>query len=269
MTEPLLVVEQLEVVYGDVVRAMQGVSIFVDEGSIVALVGLNGAGKTSTLRAISGFLPVEKASITQGTVRFDGRSIRGLTPDQTARLGIAIVPERDKIFTTLTIHENIEVGWRARRETGDSVPKVTLSNIYDLFPLLADKRNRRAILVSGGERQLAAIAAALLSQPRLMLVDEVSMGLSPLIVNMVLSQLNELNQELGLSLLVVDQNVRAALSIAKYGYIMENGLIVHDGTTEELMAHGDVQEFYLGVSGEERQSYRDVKQYRRTRRWWA
>lgn len=269
MSEPLLVTEQLEVVYGEVVRAMQGVSLAVRQGSIVALVGLNGAGKTSTLRAISGFLPAEKAEITDGAIRFAGRSIRGLRPDQTARMGIALVPEQRKVFTTLSIHENIEIGWRGRRATEGGDRKVTLSNVYDLFPLLAEKRDRRAVLVSGGERQLTAIAAALLSQPRLMMVDEVSLGLSPAMASLVLSSLEELNRELGLTLLIVDQNVRAALEIAHHGYIMENGLIVYDGTSDTLMAHGDVQEFYLGVSGDKRQSYRDVKQYRRTRRWWG
>ncbi len=269
MTEPLLVTEQLEVVYGEVVRAMQGVSFLVREGTVVALVGLNGAGKTSTLRAISGFLPAEKAEITDGAVRFAGRPIRGLRPDQTARMGIALVPEQHKVFTTLSIHENIEIGWRGRRSTEDVAPKVTLSNVYDLFPLLAEKRDRRAILVSGGERQLTAIAAALLSQPRLIMVDEVTLGLSPAMASLVLTSLKDLNRELGLSLLIVDQNVRAALEIADHGYIMENGLIVYDGTADTLMGHGDVQEFYLGVSGDERQSYRDVKQYRRTRRWWG
>lgn len=265
----MLIAEQLEVVYGDVVRAIQGVSLEVRPKSIVALVGLNGAGKTTTLRAISGFLPAEKATITEGTLTFEGHQIRGWRPDQTARLGIAIVPEQRKIFGTLSIHENIEIGWQTRPRAHGIAERVTLSNIYDLFPVLAEKRDRRAILVSGGERQLAAIAAALLSQPRLMLVDEVSLGLSPAMVSLVLGQLQDLNRELGIAILVVDQNVRAVLEIADYGYIMESGRIVFDGTPERLAGHGDVREFYLGMNGAERQSYRDVKQYRRTRRWWG
>lgn len=265
----MLTAEQLEVVYGDVVRAIQGVSLEVRPQSIVALVGLNGAGKTTTLRAISGFLPAEKATITEGALAFEGRTIRGWRPDQTARLGIAIVPEQRKIFGTLTIHENIEIGWQSRPRGPVAGERVTLSNVYDLFPTLAGKRDRRAILVSGGERQLTAIAAALLTQPRLMLVDEVSLGLSPAIATMVLGQLRDLNRELGIAMLVVDQNVRAVLEIADYGYVMENGRIVFDGTPERLTGHGDVREFYLGVSGSERQNYRDVKQYRRTRRWWG
>lgn len=269
MNGPMLVVEQLEVVYGDVVRAIQGVSLEVRPKSIVALVGLNGAGKTTTLRAISGFLPAEKAAITDGKVTFEGNAIRGRRPDQTARAGIALVPEQRKIFGTLTIHENIEIGWQTRARSESVQQKVTLANVYDLFPVLAEKRDRRAILVSGGERQLTAIAAALLTQPRLMLVDEVSLGLSPLMASMVLGQLQDLNRELGISILVVDQNVRAVLGIADYGYVMENGRIVFDGTPDRLAGHGDVREFYLGLSGNERQSYRDVKQYRRTRRWWG
>jgi branched-chain amino acid transport system ATP-binding protein len=270
MSEPLLVIDQLEVVYGRVVRAVQGISMRVPQGSTVTLVGLNGAGKTTTLRAISGFLRSENVAITRGNIRFQGQDIAGWRADQTAALGIVIVPELDKVFGTLTVQENLAVGWRtrSRRETEDSI---TLSNVFDVFPTLVPHRERLAVWLSGGERQLLAIAAALIKRPTLLLVDEMSLGLSPTMQRQVIDKLKDLKRDFGFSLLVVDQNARAVLELADYGYIIENGMIVRDGQAAELLANTEVQEFYLGQrSGEAmRQSYRDVKQYRRTRRWWA
>ncbi len=270
MSESLLVIDQLEVVYGRVVRAVQGISMRIPDGGTVALVGLNGGGKTTTLRAISGFLPSENVAITQGTVRFHDQDITGLRADQTAALGIVIVPQLDKVFGTLTVQENLEVGWRTRSR-GQARDSITLSNVFDVFPMLAPHRERLAIWLSGGERQLLAIAAALIKRPALLLVDEMSLGLSPLLQRQVIHKLTELKREFGFSLLVVDQNARAVLELADYGYIIENGMIVRDGPAAELLVNTEVQEFYLGRrSGEgARQSYRDVKQYHRTRRWWG
>jgi branched-chain amino acid transport system ATP-binding protein len=271
MTETLLELDQVEVVYGRVVRAVQGISLHVPQGGTVALIGLNGAGKTTSLRAISGFLPSENAEITQGHIRFFGQDITGWRADQTAALGIVIVPEHDKVFKTLSVQENIEVGWRTRSRS-DAMSSITLSNVYDVFPSLAQHRNSDAIWLSGGERQLLAIATSLIKRPRLLLVDEMSPGLSPSVQAEVVAKLKRLKAELGFSLLLVDQDARAVLEAADYGYIIENGMIVRDGAAKTLLANSEVQEFYLGFRPQgdgTRSNYRDVKQYRRTRRWWG
>jgi branched-chain amino acid transport system ATP-binding protein len=270
ISKSVLQLDQLEVVYGRAVRAVQGISMCIPEGSTVAVVGLNGSGKTTILRAISGFLPSENVAITQGTIRFRDWDITGWHADQTAARGIVIVPELNKVFGTLTVEENLEVGSRTQSRA-QAKGALKLSNVFDLFPTLAPHRHRRAIWLSGGERQLLAIAAALIKQPTVLLVDEMSLGLSPIIQRQVIEKLKELKRDFGFSLLVVDQNARAVLDIADYGYIIENGMIVRDGPAQALLANTEVQEFYLGRrSGEgERPSYRDVKQYRRTRRWWG
>jgi branched-chain amino acid transport system ATP-binding protein len=272
MSDNLLELDQLEVVYGRMVRAVQGISLHVARGSTVALIGLNGAGKTTSLRAISGFLASEDADITHGSIRFLGENITGWRPDQTAELGIVIVPEHDKVFKTLSVQENIEVGWRTRSWSAAS-SSISLSNVFDVFPALAPHRHREAIWLSGGERQLLAIATSLMKRPRLLLVDEMSLGLSPAVQAEVVGKLKELKAELGFSLLLVDQDARTVLEIADYGYIIENGMIVRDGSSKDLLANSDVQEFYLGFqAGSEsgaRSNYRNVKQYRRTRRWWG
>jgi branched-chain amino acid transport system ATP-binding protein len=270
ISKSVLQLDQLEVVYGRAVRAVQGISMCIPDGSTVAVVGLNGSGKTTILRAISGFLPSENVAITQGTIRFRDRDITGWHADHTAARGIVLVPELNKVFGTLTVEENLEVGSRTQSRAR-SKGAITLSNVFDLFPTLAPHRHRRAIWLSGGERQLLAIAAALIKLPTLLLVDEMSLGLSPIMQRQVIDKLKELKRHFGFSLLVVDQNARAVLEIADYGYIIENGMIVRDGPAQALLANTEVQEFYLGRrSGEgTRPSYRDVKQYRRTRRWWG
>jgi branched-chain amino acid transport system ATP-binding protein len=264
----LLEVEGLEVVYGHVVRAIQGVSFTVREGTVVGLVGLNGAGKTTTIRAISGFLPTENVRITDGRMRFDGKSIRGLRPYQTAQLGIAVVPERDKVFDTLTVRENIELALRqAKRETTVAARYRSVEEVFRLFPGLAQRAGQDAIFLSGGERQMLAIGACLVSNPRLLVVDEASLGLAPIMRRHVLDLLAQLNRELGLTVLIVDQDVAGVLSIAKHGYILEHGRVVFDGPGEYLLKHDDVREFYLGKTKEHDRGYREVKQYRRVRRW--
>ena len=270
MSKSVLQLNQLEVVYGRVVRAVQGISMCIPDGGTVALVGLNGSGKTTTLRAISGFLLSENVTITQGTIRFSNQDITGWRADQTAALGIVLVPELNKVFGTLTVEENLEVGSRTQLRV-QAKGALKLSNVFDLFPTLAPHRHRRAIWLSGGERQLLAIAAALIKQPTVLLIDEMSLGLSPIIQRQVIEKLKELKRDFGFSMLVVDQNARAVLEIADYGYIIENGMIVRDGPAQALLANTEVQEFYLGrrSGGVNRVSYREVKQYRRTRRWWG
>lgn len=270
MSEPLLTVEGLEVVYGHAVRAIQGVSFDVPEGEIVGLAGLNGAGKTTTIRAITGFMPTENVRVSDGRLRFDGQSILGWRPYQTARAGIAVVPEREKVFDTLTVEENLEVALTVR---GRLRPEQNLfgsiKSVYEQFPSLGLRSEQLAIYLSGGERQILAIASAMLTGPRLLIVDEASLGLAPQIRRQVLDILAELNRDWGITVLLVDQDVSGVLSVASYGYIIENGRIVFDGTAEALLSHGDVQEFYLGVGeGNGATSYRDVKQYRRVRRWY-
>jgi branched-chain amino acid transport system ATP-binding protein len=271
MTEALLEVEQVEVVYDRVIRAVQGISLRVPAAATVALIGLNGAGKTTSLRAISGFLPSEDAMVTQGHIKFAGREITGWRPHQTAELGLVIVPEHDKVFKTLTVQDNIDVGWRTRSRS-DVPPSVTPANVFDLFPSLAQHRRREAIWLSGGERQLLAIATSLMKRPRLLLVDEMSLGLSPSVQAQVIEKLKTLRSQLGFSLLLVDQDARAVLEASDYGYVIENGMIVRDGRSHELLNHSEVQEFYLGIragADTSRSNYRDVKQYRRNRRWWG
>jgi branched-chain amino acid transport system ATP-binding protein len=268
---PLLEVEGLEVVYGHAIRAIQGVSFSVGEGQIVGLVGLNGAGKTTTIRAISGFLPTENVRITDGRIRFAGESIRGLRPYHAAHLGIAVVPEREKVFDTLTVRENLELALIGARSSGEELGRCrryrSVGDIFNLFKPLADRANQDAIFLSGGERQILAIGSCLLSCPRLLIVDECSLGLAPMMRRQVLHLLAQLTRELGLTVLIVDQDVGGVLSIADHGYILENGRVVFDGRREQLLRHGDVKEFYLGQKEEHERGYRDVKQYRRVRRW--
>ena len=261
--ENLLEVRQLEVVYHKVAIAIQGVSLDVPKGAIVALVGTNGAGKTTTLRAISGFLPSEDVRITDGQIRYVGRAINGDLPHKLARAGLILVPERDKVFTTLQVRENLEFSARA-----DGT--ITTERVLQYFPRLAERRSQLAGYLSGGEKQMLAIGMALLCAPRLLLVDELSLGLAPIVIKDIMESLRRINKELGLTILLVEQNANAALAVADYGYVMEGGRIVFKGTSAELRSHPDVQEFYLGgASDADAKSYRDIKQYRRKRRWWG
>ncbi|HYD58472.1 MAG TPA: ABC transporter ATP-binding protein [Burkholderiales bacterium] len=257
---PLLRVEKLEVTYHRVITAVQGVSLDVPKGSIVALIGNNGAGKTTTLRAISGFLGLDDARVTEGRIAFKDAPLENLPPHRISRLGIALVPERSKVFENLSVEENLEVV-----VGGDAARKAM---VFDLFPALGRLRRRESGYLSGGERQMLAIGAALMGAPELLLIDELSLGLAPLVVQELVERLRTLRGRFGTTMLVVEQNAQIALQLADYGYVMENGRIVLDGTPERLRAHGDVQEFYLG-GGVARRSYRDVKQYRRSRRWYG
>jgi branched-chain amino acid transport system ATP-binding protein len=263
MTGNILEVRQLEVVYHRVATAIQGVSLDVPTGSIVALVGTNGAGKTTTLRAISGFLPSEDANITDGEITFRGRRINGRMPHELARAGIILVPERDKVFATLDIKENLEF---ASREGG----QITLDRILSYFPRLAGRQTQLAGYLSGGEKQMLAIGMALLCRPSLLLIDELSLGLAPIVIKELMERLRRVTKELELTVLLVEQNANAALAISDFGYVMEGGRVVFSGNAAELMSHPDVREFYLGGSAlAKAKSYRDIKQYRRKRRWWG
>jgi branched-chain amino acid transport system ATP-binding protein len=268
--EPLLSVEKLEVVYQRAITAVQGISLAVPQGQIVGILGTNGAGKTTLLRAISGFHGIDDARVTEGSIRFKGRAIENGEPHRIARAGIAIVPERDKAFPNLTVAENLAVpagppGERAaerrRRE----------EQLAHFFPRLGDLRHRTAGLLSGGERQMLAIASALVCRPELLLVDELSLGLAPVVVVELMGRLVQIKRELGITVMLVEQSAAVALDVADYSYVLENGRIVLDGDSARLRDHPDIQEFYLGQAsgGGARRSYRDVKQYRRSRRWYG
>ena len=261
---PLLRLEKVEVTYHHVITAIQGVTLEVAEGSIVALLGTNGAGKTTTLRAISGFIGLDDARISDGSITYRGQRVDNRPPQRITSLGIALVPERSKVFEGLTVDENLEAGVPRR---GARFGKAL---VYEHFPALAHLRRREAGYLSGGERQMLGIGSALMCAPELLLVDELSLGLAPLAVEELGRALRGIRERLGTSLLVVEQNAHVALDLADYAYVIENGRIVLDGTPERLRAHQDVREFYLGAGGgERRRSYRDVKQYRRSRRWYG
>lgn len=263
--ELILEVDKLEVTYHRVVTAVQGISLKVERGQIVALLGNNGAGKTTTLRAISGFLGIDDARVTEGSVRFCGCGIENRFPHDVTGMGIVLVPERDKVFENLTVQENLEANTPRRSATTTRMREA----VYAYFPLLARLRTREAGYLSGGERQMLAIGAALMCGPDLLLVDELSLGLAPIVVEELAERLLAIRDELGLSVLLVEQNAHVALEIADYAYVIENGRIVMDGDQERLTSHQDIQEFYLGAGGSGRRNYRHVKQYRRSRRWYG
>jgi branched-chain amino acid transport system ATP-binding protein len=255
----LLQVDQIEVVYKRVITAVQGVTLSVSEKQIVALLGTNGAGKTTTLRAISGFLGIDDARVTEGTISFDGTRLDNCPPHEIAARGVVLVPEREKVFPNLTVGENLTA----------PVSSLGLEVAFHFFPRLAELRHRTSGLLSGGERQMLAIASALVCGPKLLLIDELSLGLAPVIVDDLTRRLAAIRNELGTAILLVEQSAAVALQLCDYAYVMENGRIVLDGDRERLKSHRDVQEFYLGQAKGERRSYRDVKQYRRSRRWYG
>ena len=264
--DPILRVRNLEVVYSDVILVLRGVSLDVDTGSIVALLGANGAGKTTLLRALSGLLVVHRGEITKGTVEVAGKAINKLDPAAIVRLGVSQVMEGRRIFPELTVDENLRAGGFSRRDRSEL--KASYERVISLFPVLAERRTSTAGYLSGGEQQMLAIGRALMASPRLLLLDEPSLGLAPLIVEQIRSIIVDINEQ-GTSVLLVEQNATMALSIAQQGYVMENGKIVKDGPGQELLADQDIQEFYLGVGEAGRRSFRDVKTYRRKKKWSA
>ncbi len=261
----LLAVDKLEVVYHRAVTAVQGISLRVHPGQIVAILGNNGAGKTTTLRAISGFLGIDDARVTDGAIAFKGRRIENNPPHAVTRLGIVLVPERDKVFPNLTVAENLAAPFAPSARQRSASEEFA----YHIFPKLRELRQRAAGLLSGGERQMLAIASALVCEPQLLLVDELSLGLAPGMVEELSARLIQISREHGLAMLLVEQNASVALALADYGYVLENGRCVLDGDIARLRAHDDIKEFYLGQADSERRSYRSVKQYRRRRRWYG
>jgi branched-chain amino acid transport system ATP-binding protein len=266
-TVPLLAVDKLEVVYQRAITAVEGITLSVPRGQIVALLGTNGAGKTTTLRAISGFLGLDDARVTEGTIVYAGEAIENRLPHEITARGIALVPERDKVFPNLTVAENLAAP--VSRAIGGAERRRREAQALAFFPRLGDLRNRLGGLLSGGERQMLALASALVCGPQLLLVDELSLGLAPVVVEDLLRRLVDIRRELDFTILLVEQSAAFALDIADYGYVMENGRMVLDGSAERLRSHSDIQEFYLGQAAGGRRSYRDVKQYRRSRRWYG
>jgi branched-chain amino acid transport system ATP-binding protein len=264
---PLLEIEGLEVVYQRAITAIQGVSLRVAEHSITALVGTNGAGKSTTLAAVAGFMRADDAQVPQGQIMFAGNSLLALRGFQISALGVGLVPERDKIFRTMTVGENLAACRPTSTAQGSHA--LSLDEIFSLFPQLAERRNSVAGYLSGGERQMLAISMALLNGPRLLMIDEMSLGLAPIVVAQLQKTILQLRRDWGITFLIVEQNANAALELADYTYVMENGRIVFDGTSEKLRSHEDFKEFYLGVGRAGDKKYQDVKQYRRKRRWFG
>ena len=262
---PLLAVNNLEVVYHHTVQVLKGLSLAVPAGQIVALLGSNGAGKTTTLKAISGLLPLEDGAITDGEVLFRGEPMGGLLPHVIARRGVFQVREGRHIFEELTVEENLACATYAR--PGRERLSHDIERVYAYFPRLAERRAQLGGYLSGGEQQMLAVGRALVARPALMLLDEPSLGLGPLVVEEIFSIVQRINREEGTAVLLVEQNAHMALEVASYGYIMEMGKVVLDGPVARLKQDRDVQEFYLGRRGGHRKSYREVKHYKRRKRW--
>jgi branched-chain amino acid transport system ATP-binding protein len=263
---PLLAVNNIEVIYDHVVLVLKGVSLRVPEGGIVALLGANGAGKSTTLKAISGLLRTERGDVTKGAIEFEGAPVHRLAPDAVVRRGIVQVMEGRHVFEHLTVEENLLTGAYTRRDGAAS--RRDLDLVYSYFPRLVQRRGVRAGYISGGEQQMLAIGRALMAHPRLMLLDEPSMGLAPLLVAEIFEIVSRLNREEKVAVLLAEQNATVALKYAQYGYVMETGRIVLDGDARTISDNEDIKEFYLGLTGVgQRKSYRDVKHYRRRKRW--
>jgi branched-chain amino acid transport system ATP-binding protein len=261
--EPLLSVRNIEVAYDEVILVLRGLSLDVPRGSVVALLGANGAGKSTTLKAISGLLKTEEGEVTRGEIVFDGRRIDRIDPDQIVRRGILQVMEGRRVIADMTTLENLRLGAFTRR---DRDVARDLEIVLNYFPRLRERTGLAGYL-SGGEQQMLAIGRALMARPKMILMDEPSMGLSPLLVKEVFSIIREINRNLGVTILLVEQNTRATLSVANYGYIMDQGKIVLDGAAHELRNNEDVKEFYLGGAGEQRRSFKNLKSFRRRKRW--
>ena len=264
-TPNLLTLNNVEVIYDDVILVLRGLSLAVPEGKIVALLGSNGAGKSTTLKAISGLLPTEHGDVTDGTIRFGETDITHRDAASRVKLGLSLCMEGRHVFEHLTVAENLLAGayFRGRVDSG-----AELETVYHLLPKLADMRARIAGYLSGGEQQMLAIGRALMGKPKLLMLDEPSLGLAPLLVKDIFAFIQRINAELGLTVLVIEQNARRALEVAEHGYIMEQGRIVLEGSARELRENPDVKEFYLGLGDSgSRKSYRDVKHYKRRKRW--
>jgi branched-chain amino acid transport system ATP-binding protein len=267
-TVPILAVNNIEVIYDHVILVLKGVSLSVPAGGIVALLGANGAGKTTTLKAISNLLHAQRGDVTKGSILFEGDEVQDLSPNELVRRGCIQVMEGRHCFGHLTIEENLLTGAFTRRD-GKAAIKREMEMVYGYFPRLAERRNSLAGYTSGGEQQMCAIGRALMSRPKMILLDEPSMGLAPQIVEEIFEIVRDLNERERVSFLLAEQNTAMALRYARYGYILENGRVVMDGEASMLAANEDVKEFYLGVAQGKRKSFRDSKHYRRRKRWLA
>src|SRR5947199_2942383 len=266
--KPLLEVNGIEVIYNHVILVLKGVSLEVPEGGIVALLGANGAGKTTTLKAISNLLRAERGEVTKGTIEFAGKRVDRLTPNDLVRMGVCQVMEGRHCFQHLTVEENLLTGAFTRKGTRGQIAEA-LEKVYHYFPRLKQRRGSQSGYTSGGEQQMTAIGRALMARPTMILLDEPSMGLAPQIVEEIFEIVRDLNTNERVSFLLAEQNTMVALRFANYGYILENGRVVMDGEAHVLAANEDVKEFYLGLSTAGRKSFRDVKHYRRRKRWLA
>ena len=265
----MLKLNNIEVIYSDVIQVLRGVSFDVPDGKIIALLGANGAGKTTTLKAISGLLLTQEGEVTRGNIEFEGQRIDRLPPEDIVQLGIVQVLEGRRLFQHLTVEENLVLGGIARRQKQQQTSiSQNLEQVYHYFPLLKELRKRTSGYLSGGEQQMLVIGRGLMAHPKLILLDEPSLGLAPLLVTEIFEMIRQINEGEGMSILLVEQNARIALSVADYAYVMENGRIVLDGSSDQLLDNEDIKEFYLGLTQVgERKSYRDVKHYRRRKRW--
>lgn len=262
----LLQLNNVEVKYMDVILVLRGVSFSVEEGKIVTLLGANGAGKTTTLKAISGLLKAEEGRVTDGSIEFQGQRIDNGDPEVIARKGVIQILEGRRVLEHLTVEENLRAGAYIAKNGARLKPDLDM--VYGYFPKLKDLRNQTSGYLSGGEQQMLVVGRGLMSHPKLMLLDEASLGLAPLLVAEIFQILKKLNKEEGLSILLVEQNARAALNLADHGYVIENGRIVLDDVAEKLRDNADVREFYMGLSAVgEKKSYRDIKHYKRRKRW--
>jgi len=264
--QSLLSVNNIEVIYDHVILVLKGVSLSVPEGGIVALLGANGAGKTTTLKAISNLLRAERGEVTKGSIEFRGEKVQDLTPNDLVRKGVIQVMEGRHCFEHLTVEENLLTGAYTRRDGRANVDR-DLEMVYGYFPRLKERRGSQSGYTSGGEQQMTAIGRALMSRPQMILLDEPSMGLAPQLVEEIFEIVKKLNEQENVSILLAEQNTNIALKYATYGYILENGRVVLDGEAAALRENEDVKEFYLGIATSGRKSYRDVKHYRRRKRW--
>ena len=265
---PYLSVNNIEVIYDHVILVLKGVSLEVPQGSVVALLGANGAGKSTTLKSISNLLRAERGEVTKGTIEFKGQRVDKLTVNELVKKGVCQVMEGRHCFQHLTVEENLLTGAFTRKVSRAEIA-VALEKVYHYFPRLKLRRTSQAGYTSGGEQQMTAVGRALMAAPTMILLDEPSMGLAPQIVEEIFEIVRDLNTQEGVSFLLAEQNTTVALRYANYGYILENGRVVMDGKASDLAANEDVKEFYLGLSSGNRKSYRDVKHYRRRKRWLA
>jgi branched-chain amino acid transport system ATP-binding protein len=266
VAQPLLEVNNIEVIYDHVILVLKGVSLAVPEGGIVALLGANGAGKSTTLKTISNLLGAERGDVTKGNVIYQGEKVHNLNPSELVKRGVIQVMEGRHCFEHLTVEENLLTGAYTRTD-GKAAIRESLDKVYHYFPRLRERRSSQAGYTSGGEQQMTAIGRALMANPTMILLDEPSMGLAPQLVEEIFEIVHSLNEQERVSFLLAEQNTMVALRYASYGYILENGRVVMDGDAKQLSENEDVKEFYLGLSSEGRKSFKDVKHYRRRKRW--